>query len=172
MMRLLEGVAVFAPAGVVITAMLVAVAGCSGPHPGSGAALAGESPLDPQQSASRTSAGVASESEAGDHAPSAGFAAADASAWADAAVASPVLASTRRDNRTLAAATPYEDRHGRTACKDGCIQHEAGYKWAALHTVTDENHCAGATPGFVDGCRAYALDHHHAPGAPAGSRKG
>jgi hypothetical protein len=167
MMRLLEGVAVVAPAGLVITAMLVALAGCSGPHPTAGAALAGDSLLDPHQSASRTSDG-----EAGDGAAPDGFAAADASARADTAVASPVLASTRRDDRTLAAATPYEDRHGKTACKGGCIEHEAGYKWAALHTVTDESHCAGATPGFVDGCRAYALDHRRAPGPAAGSRKG
>jgi hypothetical protein len=76
------------------------------------------------------------------------------------AAAAPAIASTRRDDRTLAAATPYQDRHGKTGCQAAdCAQHEAGYKWAALHTLTEEVGCAGLTPAFVDGCRAYARDH-------------
>ncbi len=80
------------------------------------------------------------------------------------------LGSNRRDDRTLAAATPYEDRHGKSRCQEDCVQHEAGYKWAALHSLTDEARCAGATPGFIDGCRAYALDHRRVTPTERGTR--
>jgi hypothetical protein len=69
------------------------------------------------------------------------------------------LAARPRDDKTMAAATPYEDRHGRKACASDCDAHEAGYKWAALHTLKDPGACDGLTPGFIDGCRAYARDH-------------
>ncbi|MBV8682352.1 MAG: hypothetical protein JO111_05730 [Caulobacteraceae bacterium] len=69
------------------------------------------------------------------------------------------LPSTQRDERTLNAAHPYVDRHGLAKCEIDCSVHEAGYKWAALHSLHDARFCAGRTEAFVDGCRAYVGDH-------------
>jgi hypothetical protein len=135
-------------------AAALALAACSPPKSGS-AGLGGVSTL-----AMQAYAGAPSQS-------------AYASGPASAPIAvAPVLGSTRRDDRTLAAATPYEDRHGRAACGGACVEREAGYKWAALHTLTDETRCAGATVGFIDGCRAYALDHRRLTTLAAAGGKG
>jgi hypothetical protein len=78
----------------------------------------------------------------------------------DPAVSSePPLPSTDRDERTLAEDHPYRARHGLGACELDCSVHEAGYKWAALHSLHDAHYCAGRSAAFVDGCRAYVGDH-------------
>ena len=69
------------------------------------------------------------------------------------------LASTDRDERTLSQAHPYRDRHGAADCEIDCSVHEAGYKWAALHSLHDAHLCASQDPYFVVGCRAYVEDH-------------
>lgn len=63
------------------------------------------------------------------------------------------------DERTLSQDHPYRDRHGLADCEIDCSVHEAGYKWAALHSLHDAHYCAGKTAAFVDGCRAYVGDH-------------
>jgi hypothetical protein len=70
-----------------------------------------------------------------------------------------VITDPTADEKTLSADHPYRDRHGAAKCAEDCTVHEAGYKWAALHTLTDASRCAGRTVAFVDGCRAYADDH-------------
>ncbi len=70
-----------------------------------------------------------------------------------------VIADPRADEQTLAAPHPYRDRHGAAKCAEDCTVHEAGYKWAALHSLTDASRCSGRTAAFVDGCKAYADDH-------------
>jgi len=55
--------------------------------------------------------------------------------------------------------TPYEDIHGSAACTEDCSGHEAGYKWAEDHDVTDESECGGDSESFIEGCEAYAQDH-------------
>lgn len=77
----------------------------------------------------------------------------------DPEVSEPPLPSTKRDERTLNADHPYIDRHGLGSCEIDCSVHEAGYKWAALHSLHDARFCAGRTQAFVDGCRAYVGDH-------------
>jgi hypothetical protein len=69
------------------------------------------------------------------------------------------LPSTDRDERTLAQEHPYRDRHGMADCEIDCSVHEAGYKWAALHSLRDQSLCASQDPYFVVGCRAYVQDH-------------
>jgi hypothetical protein len=79
---------------------------------------------------------------------------------ADSAVPTePPLPSTKRDEKTLSQDHPYRDRHGLANCEIDCSVHEAGYKWAALHSLRDARFCAGRTVAFVDGCRAYVGDH-------------
>jgi len=134
---------------VAASGMLAAVSGCSPPSGGSAAV----SPVAIQASAASPVSTDVAVSDATDSATAVDPVRASNP---DALLA---LGSTRRDDRTLAAATPYEDRHGKSRCLEDCLQHEAGYKWAALHSLTDEARCAGATPGFIDGCRAYAMDH-------------
>ena len=70
----------------------------------------------------------------------------------------PIL-STRRDERTLSEDHPYRDRHGLADCEIDCSVHEAGYKWAALHSLSDARLCVGRERAFVAGCRAYVGDH-------------
>ena len=71
----------------------------------------------------------------------------------------PTILSTRRDDRTLNEDHPYRARHGLADCESDCSVHEAGYKWAALHALTDARLCVGRERGFVVGCRAYVSDH-------------
>ncbi len=160
------------PAGLLLAAigLAVAVSACSPPRSGTpglgGASIATNGAFAGGALPSRDAAG-------GDRAVGARAEPTSAPAASPASIPAsvgPALASTRRDERTLAAATPYEDRHGKSACKEDCVHHEAGYKWAALHTVTEEARCAGATPGFVDGGRAYAADHQRGPPAGGGGR--
>lgn len=55
--------------------------------------------------------------------------------------------------------TPYEDIHGSADCTEDCSGHEAGYKWAQEHDITDESECGGNSQSFIEGCEAYARDH-------------
>ena len=71
----------------------------------------------------------------------------------------PPIPSTRRDERTLNEDHPYRARHGLADCESDCSVHEAGYKWAALHSLRDARLCVGRERGFVVGCRAYVGDH-------------
>ena len=71
----------------------------------------------------------------------------------------PPLPSTQRDQHTLSQDHPYRDRHGAAECETDCSVHEAGYKWAALHSLHDARLCAGLTAAFVRGCLAYVGDH-------------
>jgi hypothetical protein len=71
----------------------------------------------------------------------------------------PPLPSTDRDERTLSQDHPYRDHHGLANCEIDCSVHEAGYKWAALHSLHDVHYCAGRSEAFVEGCRAYVGDH-------------
>jgi hypothetical protein len=71
----------------------------------------------------------------------------------------PTILSTGRDDRTLNEDHPYRARHGLADCESDCSVHEAGYKWAALHALTDARLCVGRERGFVVGCRAYVGDH-------------
>ena len=80
------------------------------------------------------------------------------SADAGAPQAPPIL-SARRDERTLRQDHPYRARHGVADCESECTVHEAGYKWAALHSLRDARLCVGRERGFVVGCRAYVEDH-------------
>jgi hypothetical protein len=45
-------------------------------------------------------------------------------------------------------------------CKGDCSGHEAGYKWAEEHDISDGDDCDGAgehsnSPSFAEGCHAY-----------------
>lgn len=121
--------------------MALAAAGCSGPSPQAGRGA--------------DSAAVTRFAESEAQAP--------ANAGGDggdppASVGTP-LPSTDRDEHTLAQAHPYRDRHGMADCEIDCSVHEAGYKWAALHSLRDASQCASQDPYFVVGCRAYVTDH-------------
>ncbi|HEY2051342.1 MAG TPA: hypothetical protein VGH03_18545 [Caulobacteraceae bacterium] len=121
---------------------LLAVAGCSRSAPTGTMASA-------QMAAAAQPSNPASANDDGD----------DSAQREDPAVSEPPLPSTARDERTLAEDHPYRSRHGLGACEIDCSVHEAGYKWAALHSLHDARYCAGLTPAFVEGCRAYVGDH-------------
>jgi hypothetical protein len=45
-------------------------------------------------------------------------------------------------------------------CTEGCSGHEAGYRWAEDHSISDGNDCDAAgehsnSPSFAEGCQAY-----------------
>jgi hypothetical protein len=50
-----------------------------------------------------------------------------------------------------------EDFHG-SPCTEDCSGHEAGYNWAAEHSVGDPDDCSGNSQSFVEGCQAYATE--------------
>lgn len=41
-------------------------------------------------------------------------------------------------------------------CGGDCREHEAGYRWAVRHAVSDQRACAELTWAFMEGCVAYA----------------
>jgi hypothetical protein len=45
-------------------------------------------------------------------------------------------------------------------CSDDCSGHAAGYRWAELHSITDESDCPlnGNAVSFYEGCLVYAED--------------
>ena len=45
------------------------------------------------------------------------------------------------------------------ACTIDCSGHEAGYKWAEEHGITDPDDCSGNSQSFIEGCKAYAEEH-------------
>jgi hypothetical protein len=45
---------------------------------------------------------------------------------------------------------------GEYPCGDDCSQHEAGYRWAWVHGITEPDNCDGNTGRFIEGCRVYA----------------
>jgi hypothetical protein len=135
----------------------LAAAACSGP-PAPGAVSAGDSAVAAQ---TLPGPGRPDSGAEDDPAGQATYGAQSAGAPVDPGVSSmgPPVPSTQRDQRTLNQDHPYRDRHGLAACEMDCSVHEAGYKWAALHSLRDSRLCAGLTVAFVDGCRAYVVDH-------------
>ena len=76
-----------------------------------------------------------------------------------------VVISTRLSIVALAAfllcacndrAGSYRDAHGSSGCTEDCSGHEAGWRWARRHHVTDPDRCGGNSESFKEGCRAYA----------------
>ena len=55
--------------------------------------------------------------------------------------------------------TSYRESRGTAACKSDCSGHEAGWRWAAAHGLSDENRCGGNNESFREGCRAFVEDH-------------
>jgi hypothetical protein len=51
-----------------------------------------------------------------------------------------------------------QDFHG-YSCSQDCSGHEAGYRWAALHDISDPEDCGGNSQSFIEGCEAYAEEH-------------
>jgi hypothetical protein len=47
-------------------------------------------------------------------------------------------------------------------CTVDCSGHEAGYRWAEEHDITDEEMCGGNSESFIEGCQAYAREHDDA----------
>ena len=146
--------------GWIALGLALAAAGCSAPS-----APKGESPQSAavQAGADPDEGRLGSRVDRADAAPAPGaarIAMNDTDGSGDPAASSePPLPSTQRDERTLNADHPYRDRHGLANCELDCSVHEAGYKWAALHSLRDARFCAGRTEAFVDGCRAYVGDH-------------
>lgn len=52
----------------------------------------------------------------------------------------------------------YQGRYGSSACTSDCSGHEAGYRWAEDHGITDPTLCGGNSNSFIEGCQAYAND--------------
>lgn len=44
-------------------------------------------------------------------------------------------------------------------CTDDCSGHEAGYQWAKKNNITNPKRCGGKSQSFIEGCKAYAVDH-------------
>lgn len=144
--------------GCLALSLAFAVAGCSAPSAPKGASsvpAAAQAAADPDQGRLGSHVDRADASPA----PGATIGTGDADAASDPSVSEPPLPSTQRDERTLSEDHPYRDRHGFAKCEIDCSVHEAGYKWAALHSLHDARFCAGRTEAFVDGCRAYVGDH-------------
>jgi hypothetical protein len=45
-------------------------------------------------------------------------------------------------------------------CTVDCSGHEAGYEWARVNGVTSVDECTGNSASFIEGCTAYAVEHH------------
>lgn len=43
-------------------------------------------------------------------------------------------------------------------CTQECVRHEAGYKWAEAHSITDNDDCLGKQKPFEQGCMQYIQD--------------
>jgi hypothetical protein len=43
-------------------------------------------------------------------------------------------------------------------CKQDCVGHRAGYKWAEKHGITDPAQCRAKGKSFNEGCIAYARE--------------
>ena len=52
-------------------------------------------------------------------------------------------------------------------CENDCSQHEAGYRWAEEHGVTDPANCEGDDARFIEGCRVYAEERQQELGLTA-----
>lgn len=66
--------------------------------------------------------------------------------------------SQARSDSTLGSSDSHEGRqyfHG-YECSDDCSGHEAGYRWAAKHNISDPEDCGGNSESFIEGCKAYA----------------
>ncbi|HSZ50097.1 MAG TPA: hypothetical protein VK801_00880 [Caulobacteraceae bacterium] len=138
--------------GLVALGLALAAAGCSE----SSSPKAGSSAITVAQGDNTDRGRIGSRIEQAEAAPPTG----GADMTGDSPVPTePPLPSTKRDEKTLHQDHPYRDRHGLTNCEIDCSVHEAGYKWAALHSLHDARFCAGRTVAFVDGCRAYVGDH-------------
>lgn len=46
-------------------------------------------------------------------------------------------------------------------CTQDCSGHEAGYRWAEEHDLTDEDDCDGKSESFIEGCKAYVQEQAH-----------
>lgn len=46
-----------------------------------------------------------------------------------------------------------------SGCTDDCSGHDAGYKWAEEHDITDADDCSGNSQSFVEGCEERVEDH-------------
>ena len=50
----------------------------------------------------------------------------------------------------------YQDNFGTSDCTSDCSGHDAGYNWAAQHSITDPIECSGKSMSFIEGCESYA----------------
>src|SRR5438132_13368076 len=64
----------------------------------------------------------------------------------------PIAARTDAGAPYPSSDTPYEDAHGDAECTQDCSGHEAGYKWAEEHDVSDASECGGNSQSFMEGC--------------------
>jgi len=48
--------------------------------------------------------------------------------------------------------------HGQS-CTVDCSGHEAGYRWAEDHDITDPEDCGGNSQSFIKRCQSYAREH-------------
>ena len=63
-------------------------------------------------------------------------------------------------NRTLRQADEAPRQFDGYACREDCSGHEAGYRWAEEHDITDVEDCEAAgehsnSPSFAEGCESY-----------------
>lgn len=62
---------------------------------------------------------------------------------------------------------PYETSEGDADCTVDCSGHEAGWKWAKEHDITNDDDCGGNSQSFIEGCQAYARHEDSDEGEPA-----
>jgi len=53
---------------------------------------------------------------------------------------------------------PQEKTFHTYECTQDCSGHQAGYEWAELHGIDDEDDCHGNSESFVEGCKAYVQE--------------
>ena len=49
----------------------------------------------------------------------------------------------------------YKEVRGASDCTQNCSGHEAGWRWASHHRISDPNSCGGNSGSFRQGCRAF-----------------
>jgi len=75
----------------------------------------------------------------------------------------PPLSSTSLTTTTTISNYPVAKTFGSYECSQDCSGHQAGYDWAELQGIDDEDDCHGNSESFIEGCKAYVEENNDDP---------
>ena len=72
----------------------------------------------------------------------------------------PPLPRTSSNTTTTISNYPAAKTFSSYECSQDCSGHQAGYDWAGLHVIDDEDDCHGNSESFIEGCKAYVEENN------------